>query len=248
VLAVRGTASLTDVMTDLECGQVELPSGIGGSTAAKATAHKGFAEAADWILEDCFKIIKDLMASIGDDAELQVVGHSLGAAVAAIVFLHLRGRLAASSSSPSASGQNPAKMRCWGIAMPPCLSSEIAVESATLGITSVVLQDDIIPRLSLHNVERLRAEIFSSDWKKMAQEDFDGSMMGALCKAGREQLWIYIGRARCYVRARHCSCRPGRRGQRRSNKAMSGEVAFNIIATWPYFVCETHRCLGICDI
>merc|ERR1712110_440553 len=55
--------------------------------------------------------------------------------------------------------------------------------SKDMGITSVVLQDDLVPRLSQHNVERLRAEIFACNWTALAKEDFEGTALGMVAKS-----------------------------------------------------------------
>lgn len=174
VLSIRGTASLTDIMTDLECGQVELPKGI--SDVETVLAHAGFAQSAEWVVGQSFDVIVEALGKAGPEAQLEVVGHSLGAGVATLTFLHLRKKLQDAEKLP-------AVCKCFGFATPPCLSAELAADAARLGITSIVLQDDIIPRLSQHNVERLRAEILcDTDWKNMLQADFEKTKAGAVAK------------------------------------------------------------------
>jgi len=172
ILSVPGTASLNDVMTDLECAQAQLPSGVG----PPLLAHAGFSESSKWIIGEAFDQVVEALSKIGDKAELEVIGHSLGAGVASITFLHLRQKLAEADKLP-------ALARCFAFAAPPCVSAELAVDSAKIGITSVVLHDDIIPRLSQHNVERLRAEILcDTDWRNVFKADFENSSLGQVAK------------------------------------------------------------------
>jgi hypothetical protein len=176
LLCIRGTASLTDIMTDLECDQVELPKGIGGTSVETLLAHAGFAQSAEWVVAQVFDHIVEALGKAGPQAKLEVIGHSLGAGVAALSFLHLRSKL-------QDAGKLPADCKCFAFAAPPCVSAELAADAAGLGITSVVQHDDIIPRLSQHNLERLRTEILcDTDWRNIMKADFEKTAAGAMAK------------------------------------------------------------------
>ena len=56
-------------------------------------------------------------------------------------------------------------LKCITFAAPPVVSKDLAMECSDY-ITSVVCQDDLVPRASLANFEDLRKEIISCNWEK----------------------------------------------------------------------------------
>ena len=79
---------------------------------------------------------------------LRIVGHSLGAACAAILGLFLRSRYA--------------NLRCLAFSPPGCVFSEGLTEECSKWTTSYVLDADIIPRLSIESFEALRDELLET--------------------------------------------------------------------------------------
>ncbi|KAL2934700.1 Sn1-specific diacylglycerol lipase beta, partial [Bienertia sinuspersici] len=59
-------------------------------------------------------------------------------------------------------GFDPNTVTAVGIATPPCVSKELA-ESCCDFVSTVVMQDDIVPRLSFASLARLRNEIIQTD-------------------------------------------------------------------------------------
>lgn len=71
-------------------------------------------------------------------------------------------------------GFSPDIVSAVGYATPPCVSKELA-ESCSEYVTTVVMQDDIIPRLSIASLTRLRNEILQTNWVSVLQkEDWRG--------------------------------------------------------------------------
>lgn len=95
---------------------------------------------------------------------MRLVGHSLGGAAAALLAIMLRRR------SKEELGFDPDIVSAVGIATPPCVSKELA-ESCADYVSTVVLQDDIIPRLSAASLTRLRNEILQTDWMNVLERE-----------------------------------------------------------------------------
>ncbi|KAM3731037.1 hypothetical protein ACB098_12G132000 [Castanea mollissima] len=88
---------------------------------------------------------------------LRLVGHSLGGATASLLAIMLRRK------SYMELGFSPDIVSAVGYATPPCVSRELA-ENCSDFVTTVVMQDDIVPRLSAASLTRLRNEILQTDW------------------------------------------------------------------------------------
>jgi pimeloyl-ACP methyl ester carboxylesterase len=95
-----------------------------------ATAHRGMAKAARWLVANNLSMLKDMLARGGPGPErrLTVLGHSLGAGSAAIaaVLLH----------------EHFPTLRCVAFATPPCLDFPAGVACAPF-LTSVVGRNGI---------------------------------------------------------------------------------------------------------
>ncbi|KAM4716283.1 diacylglycerol lipase-beta [Anableps anableps] len=143
LVAVRGTLSLKDVLTDLsaECENLSVE-GVSGA----CYAHKGMCQAADYIYR---KLINDGILnqafSIAPEYKLVVTGHSLGAGTAALLAILLR------TSFPT--------LQCYSFSPPGGLLSKALVEYSKDFVVSVVLGKDLVPRLSIPNMEDLKRRI-----------------------------------------------------------------------------------------
>nr|XP_032833531.1 sn1-specific diacylglycerol lipase beta isoform X2 [Petromyzon marinus] len=146
VVSVRGTMSLRDVLTDLtaDCENLE----VEGVSPHDCFAHKGMVQAARYVYG---RLVNDgiLVGALAIVPEYRVVvtGHSLGAGTAAILALLLK------PSYPS--------LRCYAFSPPGGLLSEALSKHAQQFIISVVLGLDLVPRLSLANMDDLKENILT---------------------------------------------------------------------------------------
>ncbi|MBN3277760.1 DGLB lipase, partial [Polyodon spathula] len=143
LVAVRGTLSLRDALTDLsaDCENLLLE-GVSGP----CYAHKGIKQAANYIYK---KLINDGILNqaftIAPEYKLVITGHSLGAGTAAVLSILLR------SAFPL--------LKCYAFSPPGGLLSKPLADYSKEFIVSVVLGKDLIPRLSIPNMEDLKRRI-----------------------------------------------------------------------------------------
>lgn len=143
LVAVRGTLSLEDALTDLSADCESLPiEGVSGT----CYAHKGITQAANYIYK---KLINDGILnqafSIAPEYKLVISGHSLGAGTASILAILLR------SAFPT--------LLCYAFSPPGGLLSKALAEYSRQFVVSVVLGKDLVPRLSMPNMEDLKRRI-----------------------------------------------------------------------------------------
>ncbi|KAJ8363823.1 hypothetical protein SKAU_G00126540 [Synaphobranchus kaupii] len=143
LVAVRGTLSLKDVLTDLSADCENLP--IEGVTGA-CYAHKGITQAANYIYK---KLINDGILNqaftIAPEYRLVITGHSLGAGAATVLAILLR------SAFPT--------LQCYAFSPPGGLLSKALADYSREFVVSVVLGKDLVPRLSIPNMEDLKRRI-----------------------------------------------------------------------------------------
>ncbi|KAF9606125.1 hypothetical protein IFM89_023178 [Coptis chinensis] len=150
ILGIRGTHTVYDLITDIVSSSDREVTFEGYST------HFGTAEAARWFLNHEIGTIRKCLEK-HEGYRLRLVGHSLGGAAASLLAIMLRKR------SQEELGFSPDIVSAVGIGTPPCVSKELA-EGCSSYVSTLVLQDDIIPRLSVASLRRLRNEILESDW------------------------------------------------------------------------------------
>ncbi|KAG8513677.1 Sn1-specific diacylglycerol lipase beta, partial [Galemys pyrenaicus] len=143
VVAVRGTMSLQDILTDLSAESETLNLEC---EVQDCWAHKGISQAARYVYR---RLINDGILSqafsIAPEYRLVIVGHSLGAGAAALLAIMLR------HSHP--------QVRCYAFSPPRGLLSKSLYEYSKNFIVSLVLGKDVIPRLSVTNLEDLKRRI-----------------------------------------------------------------------------------------
>ncbi len=189
ILSVRGTNDIYDVVTDLRAmpmpfppisdeapynesshrarRQVELLSHLGSSPSsssssssssrttilppgwvsadgvAHTTAVEGMSRAAIWVADEVEPVLRGL---VDDGYEVVLTGHSLGGAVSALLGFLLRQRIPGLC------------LRCVTFGSPSCMDEELAGQCAEW-TTSVVLHDDVIPRITHTSVRDLVKEL-----------------------------------------------------------------------------------------
>ncbi|KAK3237743.1 hypothetical protein CYMTET_52205 [Cymbomonas tetramitiformis] len=158
VLCIRGTEVKdyaqgdgrwlpVDVMADLAASPVEFLDGY---------AHQGMATAARKLVQMHVQSLQTLEARTGYG--IHVIGHSLGAGIAALTTLILQ-------RHPSFKN-----VRCTAFGCPSVVSEELA-RKASKTVRTFVAEDDIVPRLSLASLVALHDELNSYDWQRGARDE-----------------------------------------------------------------------------
>jgi hypothetical protein len=143
VVAVRGTMSIADIVTDLLCDNVPL---LGG------WAHQGSVMATKHFLRDVAGSVTTALEKHADYS-LVFVGHSLGGAVALLATIML---LSDMPSLPFAlTDEQRRKLRCYAFGPPPVFSPISDLDEYREQIFVAVNDTDFIPRLSFTSLTRL---------------------------------------------------------------------------------------------
>ena len=143
VIALRGTLSLHDIVTDLVAVEQEIEVNVNEDGAM--CAHKGVLHTALWVrgvLRD--KEILETAFSRGPNYKLIIVGHSLGAGCAAILSILLR--------------QDYPDLHCLAYSPPACLN-EPAADYTKQFVTSITLGKDLIARFGIATASTLKNDI-----------------------------------------------------------------------------------------
>ncbi|KAL1329776.1 hypothetical protein HN51_046966 [Arachis hypogaea] len=157
ILGIRGTQTVYDLITDI------LSSSDGEVTFEGFSTHFGTAESARWFLHHEIDVIRKCLEK-HQGFRLRLVGHSLGGAIASLLAIMIHRK------SSKELGFSPDIVSAVAYGTPPCVSKELA-ESCSGFVTTVVMQDDIIPRLSVAALSRLRNEILQTDWMSVAEKE-----------------------------------------------------------------------------
>ncbi|XP_054851425.1 diacylglycerol lipase-beta isoform X1 [Eublepharis macularius] len=143
VVAVRGTLSFEDILTDLsaDCESLTLE-----DILENGLVHKGITQAANYIYR---RLINDGILNqaftIAPEYKLVVVGHSLGGGTASILAVMLK------NSFPT--------LKCYAFSPPGGLLSKSLADYTKQFIVSVIVGKDVVPRLSMPNMEDLKRRI-----------------------------------------------------------------------------------------
>ncbi|ORY43055.1 alpha/beta-hydrolase [Rhizoclosmatium globosum] len=178
VVAVRGTMSTADVLVDLNCTLAELTIPMHPPTSSDPNppllhtkTHAGMLQTARHIHQDISGLLESLTTSPTTQSyETIVCGHSLGAAVGALLTHLLR-------------TQNKISARCIAYSPPGCIATPKANQLHFRHfVTSIVLGDDAVPRLTRRSVERLKRKVGEGVRRCSARKvDVVGGFLGAEC-------------------------------------------------------------------
>eukprot|EP01113_Clastostelium_recurvatum_P011914 TRINITY_DN1611_c0_g1_i3.p1 TRINITY_DN1611_c0_g1~~TRINITY_DN1611_c0_g1_i3.p1 ORF type:complete len:545 (+),score=130.67 TRINITY_DN1611_c0_g1_i3:80-1714(+) len=136
VVSIRGTFHARDTLTDLVATTTPFMGGY---------AHKGILQAAKRKHALLAPIVLDALVRYHNEYSVVVCGHSLGAGVAALFTLLFH------EIDPEV------PIHCYAFASPCVLSPELAMSSlARRIITTVVVADDVVPRLCYPTLDRLK--------------------------------------------------------------------------------------------
>merc|ERR1712232_806090 len=144
VVAFRGTACLSDCLTDLACESASVQ-----LLGATGHAHRGMLMAARRLESRVFSSVSSGIARLcaaGHAVRLRICGHSLGAGVASL----LTALWLAARRFPDI------ELHCYAFASPQVLDGRLAARLAA-DATSLVVGDDIVPRFSLATALDLRS-------------------------------------------------------------------------------------------
>eukprot|EP00897_Mesotaenium_endlicherianum_P009529 jgi/Mesen1/8604/ME000005S08565 len=171
VLAVRGTWTYSDMLTDLNLHSEPL-----STLGSDGHAHAGMLSAADWILRTEREHLRDALQQ-HPGYSLVLTGHSLGAGTAALMAYILRDALSPDGDVSRVPGVTelaipPESVTCWAYECPPCVTMSLC-QHATF-ITSVCLHDDMVPRLSAAAIEDLRDEMVHTSWEQLVKQGGKG--------------------------------------------------------------------------
>ncbi|CBJ27220.1 Zinc finger FYVE domain-containing protein [Ectocarpus siliculosus] len=170
-LVVRGTGSIQDVITDIQAMPVPFPSPRGDAESGAAeeadgwsdlpptetVACSGIARAAEWLHRE---VGHQLIKLYRENYKIVILGHSLGGGVAALLGVLLKDAIP--------------DVRVVGFATPAC--ADIGVSRLCEGLcTSVVLHDDVVPRVTPHAVRALLKDLLCTKegWVKHLYNDWD---------------------------------------------------------------------------
>ncbi|KAI9316314.1 hypothetical protein BX666DRAFT_1858941 [Dichotomocladium elegans] len=147
VLCIRGTMSAFDTMTDLVCEYEQWRGGL---------VHKGMKSSAMWFFRH---VAPQLVAYCNEHStnSLYIVGHSLGAATAAILTIMLLDFVDEFRKDKT----QEFTLKCFGYA-PACGMSLDLSERYKDHITSVVFADDVVSKLSYGSMMDVKELVIAS--------------------------------------------------------------------------------------
>lgn len=146
VFAIKGTSTFSDVLTDI-IGKA-VPHELEGGKEIRC--HEGMYVAARLLLQDTLHMIENFFAPQG--YSLVVCGHSLGAGVSSLLGMFIKQHLP------------DLKLHVYAFATPACCSYQASIDCADY-ITSIVNNNDCVPRFSLMNIRMMKKMLALIDAK-----------------------------------------------------------------------------------
>eukprot|EP00735_Rhodelphis_limneticus_P014100 TRINITY_DN808_c0_g1::TRINITY_DN808_c0_g1_i2::g.25436::m.25436 TRINITY_DN808_c0_g1::TRINITY_DN808_c0_g1_i2::g.25436 ORF type:complete len:709 (+),score=125.82,sp/Q5YLM1/DGLA_RAT/34.78/3e-15,FYVE/PF01363.16/3.9e-13,FYVE/PF01363.16/9.2e-12,Lipase_3/PF01764.20/1.6e-20,Abhydrolase_6/PF12697.2/0.16,PAS_7/PF12860.2/0.3,FYVE_2/PF02318.11/0.12,FYVE_2/PF02318.11/34 TRINITY_DN808_c0_g1_i2:60-2186(+) len=148
ILAIRGTQSIHDCMTDVRA----LPSLM--HPDVQGHVHSGIGKSALWLYNEVSGSLKTLVSK---GFNLVIVGHSLGAGCATLLSILLKPDI---------------PVQCYAYATPACVEEPLA-DLCRSFVTSIVLRDDVVPRATPRAAKVLAETLleYRGVWRKYYQED-----------------------------------------------------------------------------
>jgi len=149
IMVVRGTKTITDIITDLLMDEEEYKGGY---------CHNGILESGQYLAEKHTKLFRNLLRASGKKKiKLTLIGHSLGAGAATIAGMEL-------NELPEMDVQ------VIGFGCPALLSKELSQQTESF-VTTVVADNDCIPRMSSATMLNAILDIAGFDWTPYAKQD-----------------------------------------------------------------------------
>ncbi|CAN6381970.1 unnamed protein product [Urochloa humidicola] len=154
LLFIRGATTTKDRLTAATAAEVPFHHSVlhdgHKSNLVAGHAHCGMVAAARWIADQAIPCLSKAVEQF-PDYKIKIIGHSMGAGIAAILTYMLREDKKLSSSSCIAFG--PAACMTWDLA-----------ESGKDFITTVVNRNDLVPSFGKASAATLRTEVMASSW------------------------------------------------------------------------------------
>mmetsp|Transcript_15629 Transcript_15629/g.27420 ORF Transcript_15629/g.27420 Transcript_15629/m.27420 type:complete len:503 (+) Transcript_15629:181-1689(+) len=186
ILSIRGTKEMNDVFIDLSIEAVPFLEGYGHAGVVRAALALKYAlkdilvsliQGDDSFVQGkALAFVKDMQNQTGRSLRnLVIIGHSLGAATAAVLAIMLR-------RETDTSIFRDANTRCFAFAPPPSTSENFIQESLPY-VTSVILGFDVVPRMSAASLDRFLARLARYDWERDASMHMENAMTGYVPRA-----------------------------------------------------------------
>ncbi|CAL4978991.1 unnamed protein product [Urochloa decumbens] len=154
LLFIRGATTTKDRLTAATAAEVPFHHSVlhdgHKSNLVVGHAHCGMVAAARWIADQAIPCLSKAVEQF-PDYKIKIIGHSMGAGIAAILTYMMREDNKLSSSSCIAFG--PAACMTWDLA-----------ESGKDFITTVVNRNDLVPSFGKASAAILRTEVMASSW------------------------------------------------------------------------------------
>ena len=149
VLVVRGTKTITDMMTDCLVDAVPYRGG---------KAHSGILQSGKWLVSEHKDLLEKLRTLAGKRRiKLTLVGHSLGAGAASIAGIEFN-------------DMDKYDVNVVGFGCPSLLSPELS-KKYEKQITTVISDSDVVPRMSAATVTNVLLDVMEYDWTPYARRD-----------------------------------------------------------------------------
>lgn len=190
IWGIRGSFSVHDVITDLVAVNVPFLGGV---------AHKGLLLCVENLMETVWPAVEKQLSEHAGYG-LVLVGHSLGAAVAAMLAMSLTARYP------------KLDVACWAFACPPCVSLDLAKSSRPY-VYCVSYGEDVITRLSLDAIVDLRNRLRAI--AKAGEAGFykawtEGLAASAQAEEKLSQMGFLSEDRMTWISERDCLSKPGR--------------------------------------
>mmetsp|Transcript_22267 Transcript_22267/g.55140 ORF Transcript_22267/g.55140 Transcript_22267/m.55140 type:complete len:1218 (-) Transcript_22267:241-3894(-) len=177
-LSIRGTATINDVITDIRQTPVPFPSNLEKNDdddwttidRGKGLALCGMASAASNLF---YEHIDSIMTFVNQGYKIRIVGHSLGGGVATMIGVLVLRHLEQLGYSNDAKGTALEKLlKVYAYGTPSCFDSKLS-DSVDDFVTTVVLHDDVFPRLTPTSCRGLLKHLLyiRETWVKAHMED-----------------------------------------------------------------------------
>ncbi|VDD90467.1 unnamed protein product [Enterobius vermicularis] len=160
VITIRGSASLMDLVTDLSLDEEVFSVDVDVDPilskdedlepkGEEVRVHRGMLKSARYVLETLKQHnILDNLTKMFPTYNLVVCGHSLGAGVATLLTLLLK--------------QNYTSIRCFAFSPPGCVISENGLEETNQYVFSIIVGDDVVPRMSYQTLHKLKYSVIDA--------------------------------------------------------------------------------------